>query len=178
MSDPKLDSQEAILKMRVEPDFQRIKSDIITLLDTHREIVLATSVNDRVTARVVSYANDGLVIYFLSWEHNKKIKQLTSNPNIALCLKNLEIEGTAELLGNAYNEEYNEIGDLFRNKFSPRWFDTFALIKEMVLVKITPKKITKFENIHKRFHLQNVNLENEKVYQMRIEDKDHEQFPY
>ncbi|NHJ49329.1 MAG: hypothetical protein FK733_16185 [Asgard group archaeon] len=178
MSDPKLDSEEAIIKMREEPNFDEIKSDIITLLDTHREIVLATSANDRVTARVVSFANDGLDIYFLTWEHNKKIHQLKSNPNIALCLKNLDIEGTAEVLGSTFEGKFNEIGDLFRSKFSPKWYDTFSHIKEMILVKVIPVKITKFENINRRFHLQNVDLVNKKVYQMRIEDKDHEKFPY
>jgi general stress protein 26 len=178
MSDPKLDSKESIIKMREEPDFDKFRSDIVTLLDTHRDIVLATSVDNRVTARTVSFANKELDIYFLSWEHNKKIMHLKSNPNIALCLKNLQIEGIAEVLGNAFEEKFNDIADLFRIKFSPRWYDTFSHIKEMVLVKIIPKKITKFENINRRFHLQNVDLENEKVYQMRIEDKEHEKFPY
>jgi general stress protein 26 len=178
MSNPKLDSKEAIIKMREEPNFDKIKLDIVALLDTHREIVLATSTNDRVTARVVSFANNGLDIYFLSWEHNKKIQQLKDNPKVALCLKNLEIEGLAEVLGNAFEDKYNDIGDLFKSKFSPKWFDTFSHIKEMVLVKITLNNITKFENINRRFHLQNVDIVNKKVYQMRIEDKDHKKFPY
>jgi len=164
--------------MREELDFHKIKSDIITLLDTHRDIVLATSFDNRVTPRTVSFANKELDIYFLSWEHNKKIIQLKNNSNIALCLKNLQFEGEAVILGNAFEEKYNEIGDLFKSKFSPRWYDTFSHIKEMVLVKITPKRITKFENINRRFHLQNIDLENKKVYQMRIEDKEHEKFPY
>jgi general stress protein 26 len=178
MSDPKLDSKDAIEKMRLEPDYEKIKSDIITLLDTHRDIVLATSIDNRVTARTVSFANKDLDIYFLSWEHNKKIIQLKNNPKVALCLKNLQIEGIAEVLGCAFEDKFNEIGDLFRTKFSPRWFDTFSHIKEMVLVKIIPKNIIKFENIDRRFQLQNVDLDNKKVYQMRIEDKEHEKFPY
>lgn len=178
MSDPTLDSKEAIIKMREEPSFDKIKSDIIILLDTHRDIVLATSVDNRVCARTVSFANKELDIYFLSWEHNKKIEQLKINPKVALCLKNLQIEGIAEVLGCAFEEEFNDIGDLFRTKFSPRWFDTFSQMKEMVLVKIIPKHITKFENINRRFHLQNVDIINKKVYQMRIEDRDHEKFPY
>ncbi|MGC9779476.1 MAG: pyridoxamine 5'-phosphate oxidase family protein [Candidatus Heimdallarchaeota archaeon] len=178
MSNTDLDSEEAIKRMREEPDYDRIKSEVLTLLADNRDIVLATSSKNRVTARTVSFTSKDLDIYFLSWEHNKKIEQIKENPNVALTLRNVQIEGIAEVLGWAFNKEHKEIGDLFRAKFSPKWFDTFSEIKEMVLVKITPEKIVKFENIYKRFQFQNFDLKNKKVYQMRIEDKDNPNFPY
>ncbi len=178
LSKENLDSKEAIKKMRDEPDFDRIKSEVLTLLADNRDIVLATSSKNRVTARTVSFTSKDFDIYFLSWEHNKKIEQIKENPNVALTLKNVQIEGKAEVLGWTYNEEHKEIGDLFRAKFSPEWYDTFSKIKEMVLVKITPEKIMKFEIIYKRLQLQNLDLTNKKVYQMRIEDKDNPNFPY
>lgn len=173
-----LDSYETIVKMREEPDFNSIRSEILTLLANNKDMVLATSLNDRVSARTVSFVKEDFTIYFLSWEHNKKISQLRGNKNVAFTLLNLQIEGEAEILGCVYDGKFNAIGDLFRAKFSPKWYDTFSSIKEMVLVKVVTLSIVKFELIQRRLHLQNIDLKNSKVYQMRIEDKDNPHFPY
>lgn len=103
---------------------------------------------------------------------------MKGNPNIALCLNNVQIEGKAEFLGWAFDKKYNEIGDLFRAKFSSIWFDRFSHIKEMMLIKIAPVSVVKFENIYRRFQLQNIDIKNKKVYQMRLEDKNHPKYPY
>ena len=65
MSKENLDSEEAIKKMREEPDYDRIKSEVLTLLSDNRDLVLATSSKNRVTARTVSFTNKDLDIYFL-----------------------------------------------------------------------------------------------------------------
>jgi len=173
-----LDSNETIIKMREEPDFNLIRSEILTLLANNKDMVLATSLDNRVSARTISFVNEDFTIYFLSWEHNKKITQLRGNKRVAFTLLNIQIEGEAEILGLVYNGKFNTIGDLFRAKFSPKWYDTFSSIKEMVLVKVIPLSVVKFELIHRRLHLQNIDLKNSKVYQMRIEDKDNPHFPY
>ncbi|MCG3253975.1 MAG: pyridoxamine 5'-phosphate oxidase family protein [Candidatus Heimdallarchaeota archaeon] len=178
MSDSDLDSEEAIIKMREEPPFDLIKSEILTLFAENKGMILGTSLNDRVTARHISFVNVDFDIYFTSWEHNKKIIQMKGNPNIALCLNNVQIEGKAEFLGWAFDKKYNEIGDLFRAKFSSIWFDRFSHIKEMMLIKIAPVSVVKFENIYRRFQLQNIDIKNKKVYQMRLEDKNHPKYPY
>lgn len=173
-----LDSIETIIQMRIEPDFSIIKSEILTLLADNREIVLATALADRVSARTVSFVNDEFTIYFLSWVHNKKITQIKGNKNVAFTLQNLQIEAEAEVLGNAFDGNYSAIGELFKSKFSPKWFDSFSKIKEMVLVKAVPIRIIRFITQHRRFHLQNIDPVNKKSYQMRIEDKDNTHFPY
>ncbi|MBK5113913.1 MAG: pyridoxamine 5'-phosphate oxidase family protein [Candidatus Heimdallarchaeota archaeon] len=178
MSNPELDSEEAIIKMREEPAFDRIKSEILTLFAENRGMILATSLNDRVTARHVSFVNDDLDIYFTSWDHNRKIVQMKGNPNVALSLYNVQIEGKAEVLSSVFEEDYKKISDLFRAKFGPIWLDRFSHIKELILVKVTPEKIVKFETIHKRFQLQYVDCKNMKVFQMRLEDKNHPNYPY
>ena len=160
---------------RVKPDFNTITDEIKQIFVDNREITLATSYNDRVTARTVSFVNKELNIYFLTWEHNKKITQITKNPNVALSLLNVQVEGEAKVLGRPM--DFQEVGDIFRAKFSDRWFDTFSGITEMVLVKIEVNRVVKFENINRRFHLQNVDLANQTVYQMRIEDKTNPNYP-
>ena len=93
--DDDLDSEETILGMRKELDFEKLRKEIELMLTNGRHIVLATSSDDRITARTVSFGNDGFNIYFMSWDHNKKIRQLKKNSRVALCMDNLQIEGEA-----------------------------------------------------------------------------------
>ncbi|NHJ84421.1 MAG: pyridoxamine 5'-phosphate oxidase family protein [Asgard group archaeon] len=178
MSEKNIDSPEAIIEMRTEPDFDIIKNQILELMGTTSDIILATSLDDRVTARTVSFVNNDFDIYFLTWNHNKKVIQLNNNSNVALCLQNVQIEGEAENLGWAFGEKNTSIGELFITKFSQNWWNAFSKIKEMIMIKIKPKSIVRFERINRRFHFQNLDLQNCIVYQMRLEDKDHPNYPY
>jgi len=172
-----LDSPEAIRKMRRDINFNKLREEIIEELDENNEIVLSTSLANRVTSRTVSYANDVLVIYFTSWEHNKKILQINANPKVALTLNRIQIEGKAEILGIVTESDYEEIKTIFRKKYSEKYIDTFFTKPEMILVKIIPTSIVKFINIKKRFHFQVLDLINKNACQMRLEDKDHPKFP-
>ena len=163
-------------KERTIVDYNTITDEIKQTFTQNKEITLATSYNDRVTSRTISFVNKELDIYFMSWEHNKKITQLSKNPKVALTLNNIQIEGVAKVLGSP--SKFQEIGDIFRTKFSDRWFETFSKIGEMVLVKVEVKHIVRFENINRRFYLQRVDLENQVVHQMRMEDKTNPQYPY
>jgi len=178
MNQVDLDSEEAIIGMRKELDFEKFKNEIIQIFKENQEIVLATSSNDRVTSRTISFANDGLEIYFWSWIHNKKVVQIKENPNVALTLHKIQYEGEAEILGKPLDEKNIEYLDLFYKKFSEMYVDVFSKIPEMILIKIHPKTIVKFEKIYDRFHLQKMDIKNKKVYQMRLEDKNHPEFPY
>ena len=161
---------------RETPDYDIIMHEVQNIFTENREITLATSYTDRVTSRTVSFVNKDLRIYFISWEHNKKIQQIIKNPRVALTLLNIQIEGSAKVLGKP--TDFQDVGDLFRAKFSDRWFDAFSHIKEMVLVEIEIDYLVKFENINRRFHLQNIDLVNKVVHQMRLEDTDHPFYPY
>lgn len=161
---------------RETPDYSVIMNEVQNTFAENRDIVLATSYDDRVTSRTVSFVNKDLNLYFISWDHNKKILQIANNPRVALTLLNIQIEGRAKVLGKP--TDYQDVGDLFRAKFSDRWFDAFSHIQEMVLVEIKVEYLVKFETINRRFHLQNIDLVNKLVHQMRIEDIDNPNYPY
>jgi general stress protein 26 len=100
-------------------------------------MVLATAQNDRVLARNVNVASDGLDIYFFTWKHSRKCKQIEGNPRVALCKDLVQIEGVAEIVGPLISEETKAYTDILRNKF-PK---TIALWKDrpgMVIVRIRP----------------------------------------
>ena len=54
-------------ELKMELDFEKVREEKIRFLDSHHVIVLATSFDDRVTARTVTYASKGLEVYFMSW---------------------------------------------------------------------------------------------------------------
>lgn len=68
-------SKEVILRMRKKLNYEDIIGEIVEILDENKDIVLATSFNDRFTAWIVSFTNDHLIMDFMSLVHNKKIEQ-------------------------------------------------------------------------------------------------------
>lgn len=164
------------LVLESELDFTEIIKELKTKFEEKRNITLATSLDNRVTARNVQYISDDLDIYFTSWEFNKKIIQIKGNSNVALNLHDIQIEGTAEIFNWPLNKELLKIEDKFAAKY--KWFSKISESREAVLVKITPKKIVKFKAIDGIFHLQNIDLENKKVYQMKLTDKKHPNYPF
>ena len=110
--------------------------------------------------------------------YNKKIKQITGNPQVALCLNNIQIEAKAEILGRSNEEKNSCFLDFHRRKFSEVYVKTFTNIHAILLVRLTPIVITKFDNIDNRFHFTKLDIKNEKAFQMRLEDKENPEYPY
>ena len=74
-------------EVRKELDYPKKKEEIIKFLESKDNaiMVLATSHNDRVIARNVLIANNGLDLYFFTWGHSRKCIQIRENPRVALC---------------------------------------------------------------------------------------------
>ncbi|MEA2071125.1 MAG: hypothetical protein U9O98_07520 [Asgard group archaeon] len=164
------------MKSRKEIDFTKVKKDIITTLEKNKNISLATAYNNRVTNRNVQYINDGLDIYFTSWGFNKKIQQIEKNPNVGLNQMEIQIEGKAEIHSWPLDEKLQKIEKKFSEKY--KWFTKLQGKKDAVFVKIIPSKIVLFKSIDGLFYLQNVDLQNKKVFQMRLRDKQHPNYPF
>ena len=118
-------------------DYDKCIEEKSRFLGDNRHIVLATSLECRVTARTIDYVSAGLDIIFLSWSHHDKITQMKGNPKVALCRDNVQIEGVAEILGNPYDDENRKYAELYRGKL-PVLFNVFAGIPGMIFVKVTP----------------------------------------
>ena len=156
-------------ELKRELDFEKVREEKVRFLDSHHVIVLATSFDNRVTARTVTYASKGLDIYFMSWGHHKKCVQIRGNPKVALCRDNMTMEGLEEILGNPLDEKNKEYAEIYRNKF-PRDFAGFARIPGMVLVKVTPTFIVSWVRIENRFFLEHLDLENKRAYLKKPEE--------
>lgn len=149
-----------------ELDYKKKKEDIIKFLESkdNAVMVLATSHNDRVIARNVLIASKGLDLYFFTWRHSRKCKQISENPRVALCKDDVQIEGLAEILGTLLEEKNKEYADILRNKFPDsvkRWENRPG----MVIIRIRPTLIaTASEIISDQIYLGYLDLENETAY--------------
>jgi general stress protein 26 len=148
-------------------DYNRCIEEKSRFLGDNRHMVLATSLNDTVTARTIDYVSSGLDIIFLSWGHHMKIIQINGNPKVGLCRDNVQIEGVAKVLGNPFDEKKYSI--LYRDKL-PILFDNFADVPGMTFVKFTPTSFKTFISGKNR-RLEYIDLSLKKAFWKELEDK-------
>jgi len=125
-------------------NFKQTLQTKLDFLRTVKEIVLSTCSNDRVTSRVVDCACHDKTIYFLTWSHHTKCIQIKENPNVALCYKNLQIEGVAEIKGNPLLETNKDHSNRYRAK-QPEIYNKFVKYDGMVIVKVDIRSIHSWE---------------------------------
>ena len=67
-----------------------------------RKMVLSTSENDRVSSRMMSVVRIDGEFYFQTDRKLRKYHQLSANPHVALCIDNIQIEGSCRELARLY----------------------------------------------------------------------------
>ena len=123
---------------------------------------LATSSDNRVTARTVTYVSDHLDIFFLSWAHHTKCVQIRDNPRVALCKHNLEMEGMARILGNPLDPVNSKYADIFKKRV-PEEFGMFSSQDGMVMVRVVPTRVIALVNVNDWLYLETLDVENGKA---------------
>ena len=144
-------------------DFEKLREEKIKFLESHHTIIVATSYDNKVTARTVTYATEGLDFYFMSWDHHEKILQIRENPNVALARDNISIKGVAEILGKSLNEKSKKGAEVTKKKH-PKEFEIFCRIPGMIMAKVTPTYIKSWVRIDNKFFIEHLDLENKIAY--------------
>lgn len=150
-------------------DFAEAEKETIDYISKNKIMVLATSSKDRVTARMMSIVNDGLVIYFQTDIDFLKYQQIKENPNVALCIGNIQIEGHAKItchpLENPFfAKRYKEIHESSFKKYSH--------LKDNVLVEVQPKLVTFWKYDEAGEPLRDfINLEQREAYRVYYQKK-------
>ena len=155
---------------RHQPEYESVKNQVIEFLAAKRAIVLATSLDGRVTARTVSMASEGLDVYFMSWGHHRKCVQIRGNPRVALCRDNVQIEGRAEILGSPLEEANQRYAELLRRKY-PDDHERFAGEPGMVIVRVVPSTIAVFGKGDEGLYLDCLDLERATVCRKGMTDR-------
>ncbi|GAG23031.1 unnamed protein product, partial [marine sediment metagenome] len=99
--------------------FEEKEQEIVSFLGSTENAImaLATSAADRVLVRMILVTCEGLNIYFFTWGGSRKCEQIRANPRVALCKDRVQIEGTAEILGDLFDPSNAAIRGLFEERF-------------------------------------------------------------
>jgi uncharacterized pyridoxamine 5'-phosphate oxidase family protein len=128
----------------MKKDFDVHLATFFTRLGNAKKMVLATSENNKVTARNMSCVIVDGVIYFQTDKTFLKYRQISANPFVALCVDNIQIEGIAQSVGHPLNCENVAFAALFQQNYKGS-FDTYSHLKNEVVITVKHQKITLWE---------------------------------
>ena len=138
-------------------DYNELEKETFEILEKNKHIVLATCLNDKPTARTVSHIILDNKIYFQTDIKFDKCMQIEENNNVALCLDNYQIEGTAKILGHPLNEE----NERFLNKFKQvhkNSFNEYSALEDEVVIEINPIFIKIWKYIDNKPYIEYLNI--------------------
>ncbi len=126
--------------------YRELKNEIEKFLSKNKTLVLATSANDKVSARTIEFVNIGLMLMFETDKRSGKYKQIKKNPNIAICAKNVQIEGTATLGSHPMEAVNRRFIELYK-EHHPRAFQLYSHLENSVVITVNPHLITTWKNL-------------------------------
>ncbi len=118
--------------------------ELLKDLNKFKDMVLATSYNDKVTARTVSTVVVGNKIYFQTANTMEKYYQISNNSNVALTKGFYQIEGKAKSIGSW--KQNPQLCDIYKN-IHPSSYNSYGLLpeEEVIEVSITHMKLWTYE---------------------------------
>lgn len=133
--------------MKTAPlDYVALETEVSIALAGAASIVLATGAGNLITARTMSPANVGLDVYMQTSRDFTKIAQMQENPNVALCLGNIQIEGVAEFLGHPMDEG-NETFRMLYSKKHRGSYERYSMTEEEIVFVVHPQRVTLWKYI-------------------------------
>ena len=137
--------------------FEVLKKECLDILDNNKHIVLATSYNDLVTARTISYVMINEKLYFQTLKTYEKVYQITHNNKVALCIDNLQIEGLAKIVGHPFDNKNNLFLELYKEKHNSA-YQKYSSLADEVVIEVTINKISRWIYIDNVGHKEIINL--------------------
>ena len=138
-------------------DYDKLEKETFAYLDKNKHIVLATCLNDEPTARTVSHIIIDNKIYFETDIKFDKCIQIEENKNVALCLDNYQIEGTAKILEHPFNEKNNKFLEKFK-KVHKNSFNEYSALEDEVVIEINPVFIKIWKYINNKPYIEYLNI--------------------
>jgi uncharacterized protein len=125
-----------------------LKQQVLSYLEAHNTMTLATCSGDLPWAATVFYASNDLRLYFFSAPESRHCQNLAANPRLAVTIqedyrdwrkiKGIQLEGTVMALDGlaekakamaVYARKYPEIIKLFTNPASGLFYQAFLKVK-------------------------------------------------
>lgn len=111
-----------------------------------KKMVLSTSLNDIVTSRMMSMVVLDKKIYFQTDRTFRKYSQLKGNPNVSLCIDNIQMEGYCEEIGKP--DEDIEFSNAYQKHF-PSSYMRYTVLESERLFVVRPMFIERWLYIDK-----------------------------
>ena len=139
-----------------EINFNALKDEIFKRLKELKEVVISTSYKDQVTSRTVYCYLDNDYLHFITSKAYTKYRQISRNPNVALCSGNMQIEGIAEIMGHPKECEIN-----IDDENTMNYVNHYGRIKNTVLIRVRPTKVILYKG---QGYYQYLHLAEEKAF--------------
>jgi general stress protein 26 len=133
-------------ELMIELDFEREKNVVCKHLAKFENIVLSTSSKNIVTSRMMSFANEELVFYFLTGKRTRKCKQIEDNEHVSLCIDNIQLEGKAKLIGHPSEKDNLRVCEIFKYRHKG-FFERFAHFKAAIFIEVKCTEVKQWKMI-------------------------------
>ncbi len=130
-------------------DYQELEGKIVTELaklgtpGLYHRGTLATCVDNYVTARRLRFVADGLSLYCWTYR-TRKYEQILKNPQVAVVIGFVQVEGKAVIRGHPLDEENEHIIKVLKETqpgFYEGYKHAFENRDEMYLIEVVPERI-------------------------------------
>ncbi|NMA34639.1 MAG: pyridoxamine 5'-phosphate oxidase family protein [Clostridiaceae bacterium] len=126
-----------------------IKDKVIKTLAEKNMCSIATAGKNNVDNAVVAYYSDGFDVYFGSFSDTLKCRNISINPNVAICIDNIQIHGKVRRIEYG-SSEYMIYREKYLAKF-PHYRFYFEL-ENNELYKVTPLVIWHYDSAKGLMH--------------------------
>jgi len=121
----------------------------------HKIMTLATCADNYPTARSMSVIIFDENLYFQTGINLLKYRQIAANKNVALSFDNVQIEGTAAIIGKPLDEKNKAIMTKYKKCFGAS-FKNYSHLDDEILIEVKIKKNNTVEIRPKTKTIQNI----------------------
>jgi general stress protein 26 len=125
----------------MELDFELELEKVYKALGDAKILPLATSSHNRTTTRMMSCILYNGAIVFQTSVDLLKYTQISENPLVALCFNNIQIEGSASILGKMSDEKNKDIMKKYKAYYKSS-YDTYSHMEKERLIMTTISRVT------------------------------------
>lgn len=129
----------------MENNYKIKQKEVFDQIGDHAKIVLASSQNNHVSARKMSFLIKDNLFYFQTDKTFHKYQDIKANPYVALCIDNIQIEGICEEIGHPLDNE--EFCEQFKIHFLSS-FEAYSHLENERLMVIKPTFIQRWSYIN------------------------------
>ncbi len=120
--------------------FMRRVSELFDGLGESKVMYLGTCSNGRVTSRAMSFIIYDKKLYFQTDRNFIKYEQISENPNVAVCIDNIQIEGVCRDIGAPLDDANRLFAEKYM-KYYKSSFEKYSCMKDEALMEVTPTQI-------------------------------------